>query len=44
MIIGDLPDKVNHYGYVEGLSLRLHRRFVYRVLRSTLTRNCKVSG
>jgi hypothetical protein len=30
VITGDLPDKVNHYGYVEGLLLRLHRSFVYR--------------
>jgi hypothetical protein len=30
VITGELPDKVNHYGYVESISLRLQRRFVYR--------------
>jgi hypothetical protein len=29
-VTGALPDEVNHYGYVESISLRLHRRFVYR--------------
>lgn len=29
-IIGELPDSVNHYGYVVGLSLKLFRRYVVR--------------
>ena len=30
VITGSLPDAVNHYGYVQGLSLRLHRKYTYR--------------
>jgi hypothetical protein len=79
VITGHLSDAVNHYGYVQGLALRLHRRFQYRgeehsylsatcaapagfpsalfpfarasmtfadgrILSSTLTRSCRVSG
>lgn len=29
VISGDLPDAVNHYGYVVGIELRLFRRFVF---------------
>lgn len=29
VITGYLPSRVNHYGYVESLTLRLHRRFFY---------------
>jgi hypothetical protein len=29
VITGHLPSRVNHYGYVEKLVLRLHRRFFY---------------
>jgi hypothetical protein len=30
VITGSLPDAVNHYGYVQGLSLRLHRTYTFR--------------
>lgn len=79
VIIGTLPAAVNRYGYLEGILLRLHRRFTVgghrrsflsaacaappgfpsalfpfarasmtfadgRILASTLTRSCRVSG
>lgn len=30
VISGELSEQMNHYGYLEGISLRLHRRFTYR--------------
>ena len=30
VITGELPEAINHYGYVQGIALRLHRRYVYR--------------
>ena len=41
VITGALPDAVNHYGYVQGLSLRLHRNYTYRgARRSYLSATC----
>ncbi len=41
VITGSLPDAVNHYGYVQGLSLRLHRNYTYRgQRRSYLSAAC----
>ncbi|MDX6609283.1 MAG: hypothetical protein QOF85_1208 [Solirubrobacterales bacterium] len=41
VITGQLPSRVNHYGYVERIALRLHRRFVYRgQSRSYLSAAC----
>ncbi len=41
VITGSLPDAVNHYGYVERLSLRLHRNYTYRGRRrSYLSATC----
>jgi hypothetical protein len=40
-ITGSLPDAVNHYGYVQGLVLRLHRNYTYRgQRRSYLSAAC----
>jgi hypothetical protein len=40
-ITGLLPDSVNHYGYVQGLVLRLHRNYTYRgQRRSYLSAAC----
>lgn len=40
-ITGFLPDAVNHYGYVQGLTLRLHRTYTYRGRRrSYLSASC----
>jgi hypothetical protein len=41
VISGSLPDAVNHYGYVEKISLRLHRTYTYRgQRRSYLSAAC----
>lgn len=41
VITGNLPDAVNHYGYVEKLALRLHRNYTYRgERRSYLSATC----
>lgn len=41
VITGALPDAVNHYGYVQGLTLRLHRNYTYRGRqRSYLSASC----
>jgi hypothetical protein len=41
VITGALPDAVNHYGYVQGLILRLHRNYTYRgQRRSYLSASC----
>jgi hypothetical protein len=41
VITGSLPDAVNHYGYVQGLTLRLHRTYTYRgQRRSYLSASC----
>lgn len=41
VITGSLPDAVNHYGYVEKISLRLHRTYTYRgQRRSYLSAAC----
>lgn len=41
VITGSLPDAENHYGYVERISLRLHRRYTYRgERRSYLSATC----
>jgi len=41
VITGALPDAVNHYGYVQGLTLRLHRNYTYRgQRRSYLSAAC----
>jgi hypothetical protein len=41
VISGALPDAVNHYGYVEKISLRLHRTYTYRgQRRSYLSAAC----
>jgi len=41
VITGSLPDAVNHYGYVQGLVLRLHRNYTYRgQRRSYLSAAC----
>jgi hypothetical protein len=41
VIKGSLPDAVNHYGYVEEISLRLHRNYTYRgQRRSYLSAAC----
>jgi hypothetical protein len=41
VIKGSLPDAVNHYGYVEGIALRLHRNYTYRgQRRSYLSAAC----
>jgi hypothetical protein len=41
VISGDLPDAVNHYGYVEEIALRLHRTYTYRgQRRSYLSATC----
>ncbi len=41
VITGSLPDAVNHYGYVQGLALRLHRNYTYRgQRRSYLSATC----
>jgi hypothetical protein len=41
VITGALPDAVNHYGYVQGLTLRLHRTYTYRGQRhSYLSASC----
>jgi hypothetical protein len=41
VLTGNLPDAVNHYGYVVGLSLRLFRRFDFRgQQRSYLSAAC----
>jgi hypothetical protein len=40
-ITGSLPDAVNHYGYVQGIALRLHRNYTYRgQRRSYLSAAC----
>lgn len=41
VITGTLSDAVNHYGYVQGLALRLHRDYTYRgQRRSYLSASC----
>ena len=41
VITGSLPDPVNHYGYVQGIALRLHRNYTYRgQRRSYLSATC----
>ncbi len=41
VITGALPDAVNHYGYVQGIALRLHRNYTYRgQRRSYLSAAC----
>lgn len=41
VLAGDLPVAVNRYGYVESISLSLHRRYVYRgKLRSYISAAC----
>jgi hypothetical protein len=41
VLTGNLPDVVNHYGYVEGIALRLHRNYTYRgQRRSYLSAAC----
>lgn len=41
VITGALPDAVNHYGYVQGIALRLHRNYTYRGQpRSYLSASC----
>lgn len=41
VITGSLPDTVNHYGYVQGLALRLHRNYTFHgQRRSYLSAAC----
>ena len=45
VITGALPDSVNHYGYVQGIALRLHRNYTYRgQRRSYLSASCAAAS